>query len=202
MVVLWFIAYPGKLRRDSGPLLTIFLLTGLGLVPYLILLSRRSLTMDAGQKLTLSHAPDLFRMPELIGLVAIALIVSGVLGRRLNWRAPEALFAVSCALTPIIVLNQQLITGHSLQPFHYKSFIVNYLALVGLFLASVIVWRGSESERRPIGYRWIGRLAFIAIWWAAIEVLAPAKLIIRDNQFTDARRRSANAYDDDPPQTD
>jgi hypothetical protein len=199
MVVLWFIAYPGRLRRDSGPLLTIFLLTGIGLVPYVILLSRRSLTMDAGQKLTLSHAPDLFRMPELIGLVAIALIVSGVLRRRLNWRVPEVLFAVSSALTPIIVLNQQVITGHSLQPFHYKSFIANYLALVGLFLASVIVWRGSESERRPIGYRWIGRLAFIAIWWAAIEVLAPAKLIIRDSQFTDRaaavcqrlRRRSA-----------
>ena len=26
---------------------------------------------------------------------------------------------------------------------------------------------------------------FLAIWWAAIEILAPAKVIIRDSQFTD-----------------
>jgi hypothetical protein len=95
------------------------------------------------------------------------------------------LFASSFALTPIIVFNQQVITGRSLQPFHYEWFIANYLALVGLVLASVIIWRGSEGERRPIRYRWAGRLAFIAIWWAAIEVLAPAKVIIRDSQFTD-----------------
>lgn len=185
IALLWFAAYPGKLRRDSRPFLTILLLAGTALVPYVVLLSRRSPTMDAGQKLTLSHAPDLLRMPELIGLAAIVLIVFGALWARLNWRAPQTLFAASFALTPVIVFNQQVITGHSLQPFHYGWFIGNYLALVGLVLASVIIWRGSESERRPIRYRWVGRLAFFAIWWAAIEVLAPAKVIIRDNQFTD-----------------
>lgn len=185
IALLWFAAYPGKLRRDSRPFLTILLLAGTALVPYVVLLSRRSPTMDAGQKLTLSHAPDLLRMPELIGLAAIVLIVFGALRARLNWRAPQTLFAASFALTPVIVFNQQVITGHSLQPFHYGWFIGNYLALVGLVLASVIIWRGSESERRPIRYRWVGRLAFFAIWWAAIEVLAPAKVITRDNQFTD-----------------
>jgi hypothetical protein len=185
LALLWFVAYPGKLRRDSRPFLTILLLAGTALVPYVILLSRRSVTMDAGQKLTLSHAPDLLRMPELIGLAAIVLIVFGALRGRLNWRAPATLFAASFALTPVIVFNQQIITGRSLQPFHYGSFIANYLALVGVVLASVIIWRGSEGERRPIRSRWAGRLAFIAIWWAAIEVLAPAKVIIRDSQFTD-----------------
>jgi hypothetical protein len=185
IALLWFVAYPGKLRQDSRPFLTILLLAGTALVPYVVLLSRRSVTMDAGQKLTLSHAPDLLRMPELIGLAAIVLIVFGALRGRLNWRAPETLFAASFALTPLIVFNQQVITGRSLQPFHYGSFIANYLALVGAVLASVITWRGSEGETRPIRYRWAGRLAFIAIWWAAIEVLAPAKVIIRDSQFTD-----------------
>ncbi len=183
--LLWFVAYPGKLRRNFRPFLTILLLAGTALVPYVVLLSRRYVTMDAGQKLTLSHAPDLLRMPELIGLAAVVLIVFGALRGRLNWRAPETLFAASFALTPVIVFNQQVITGRSLQPFHYKSFIANYLVLVGLLLASVIIWRGPAGERRPIRYRWAGRLAFIAIWWAAIEVLAPAKVIIRDSQFTD-----------------
>jgi hypothetical protein len=185
IALLWFVAYPGKLRRDSRPFLTILLLAGTALVPYAVLLSRRSVTMDAGQKLTLSHAPDLLRAPELIGLAAIVLIVFGALRGRLNWRAPETLFAASFAVTPLIVFNQQVITGRSLQPFHYGSFIANYLALVGVVLATVIIWRGSEGERQPIRYRWAGRLAFVAIWWAAIEVLAPAKVIIRDSQFTD-----------------
>ncbi len=185
IAVLWFVAYPAKLRQDSRSFLTILLLAGTALVPYVILLSRRYLSMDAGQKLTLSHAPDLLRMPELIGLFTIVLIVLGALRGRLNWRAPETLFAASFALTPVIVFNQQIVTGRSLQPFHYGSFIANYLALVGLVLATVIILRGPEDKRRPISYRWVGRLAFIAIWWAAIEVLAPAKVIIRDSQFTD-----------------
>jgi hypothetical protein len=185
IAILWFVAYPAKLRRDFRPVLTILLLAGAALVPYAILLSHRSVTMDAGQKLTLSHAPDLLRMPELIGFVTIVLIVFGVIRGRLNWRSPQALFAASFAITPVVVFNQQIITGRSLQPFHYGWFIANYLVLVGLILTSVIIWRGPETERRPINYRWAGRLAFVAIWWAAIEVLAPAKVIIRDSQFTD-----------------
>jgi len=185
IVVLWLVTNPVELRRYYKSLLTILLLAGVGLVPYLILLSRRYESMDAGQKLTISHAPDLFRMPEVIGLLAISLIAFGVLRRKLNWRAPEILFALSFALTPIIVLNQQVITGHSLQPFHYKSFIANYLAILGLFLAGVLIWRGSTAEPRLINYRWVGRLAFIALLWAVIEVMSPAKVIIRDSQFTD-----------------
>lgn len=185
IVVLWFVAHPENLRRDFRPILLILLLTVAGLVPYVILLSRRYLSMDRGQKLTLSHAPDLLRAPELIGLLAFVLIVFCALRKNLNWRAPGILFAAAFALTPIVVLNQQMITGHSLQPFHYKSFIANYLALIGLFLAGVASWRGTASPQRDINYRWLGRLAFIAVWWAAIEVLAPAKIIVRDNQFAD-----------------
>lgn len=183
--VLWFIAYPGNLRRDARSFLTILLLASVALVPYFVLLSRRSMTMDSGQKLTLSHAPDFFRTPELIGLAVIVLIVFGAVRGRLNWRAPETLFAAAFALTPLIVFNQQVITGRSLQPFHYEWFIANYMALVGGVVASVIVWRGPEGAKRPMLYRLAARLVFIAIWWAAIEVLAPTKVIIRDSQFTD-----------------
>ena len=86
---------------------------------------------------------------------------------------------------PFVVFNQQVITGYSLQPFHYESFIANYVALVGAVVVGVILWRGPEGGKRPIRYRVAGRLVFIAIWWAAIEVLAPTKVMIRDSQFTD-----------------
>jgi hypothetical protein len=184
LAVLWFLAHPRQLRRYAGPCGTIVLLTFAALVPYVIMLSRRSPTMDSGQKLTVSHAPDLLRTPELLGIAVLAVIVLGALRGRINWRAPESLFAASFALMPFLVFKQQVITGYSLQPFHYESFIANYVALVGGAVAGVILWRGPEGAQ-PIRYRIAGRLVFVALWWAAIEVLAPTKVVIRDSQFTD-----------------
>jgi hypothetical protein len=185
LALLWLAAYPGKLHRDGQSFLTVLLLSVAALVPYVVLLSRRSATMDAGQKLMLSHAPDLFRAPELIGVVAIALLFFGALRKRIHWRTPESLFAASFALMPFVVFNQQVITGRSLQPFHYEQFIANYVALVGLIVASTLVWRGSEAAERPIRYRVVGRLVFVALLWAAMEIMAPTRIMKRDNQFID-----------------
>jgi hypothetical protein len=185
LAFLWFIGRPGNRRRDVWPFLTILLLALVAFVPYFILLSHRSITMDTGQKLTLSHAPDLFRSTELFALAVIALIVFGAFRRRVNWRAPAVLFAASFAVAPLIVFNQQVITGHSLQPFHYESYIANYVTLVGGIVAGFIVWRGSGVGERPMPYRFAARVVFVAISWAAIEVLAPARVIVRDSQFTD-----------------
>jgi hypothetical protein len=185
LALLWFAAYPNRQRRDIKSFLTVLLLGVAALAPYVVLLSRRSATMDAGQKLAISHAPDLFRVPELIGLLTIALIVVGQLRGRINWRTAESLFPASFALMPLVVFNQQVITGRSLQPFHYEQFIANYVALVGLVVASAIVWRGSEAPQRPIRYRIVGWLVFVALWWAGMEVLAPTKVLNRDNQFID-----------------
>jgi hypothetical protein len=185
LAFLWLVAHRGHLQQYAGSFGTIVLLAFAGLVPFVILLARRSATMDSGQKLTVSHAPDLFRIPELLGLAVIAAIVWGTLRGRINWRAPESLFAASFALMPFVVFNQQVITGYSLQPFHYESFIANYVALVGAVVLGVILWRGPERGKQPIRYRVAARLVFIAIWWAVIEVLAPTKVIIRESQFTD-----------------
>jgi hypothetical protein len=185
IALLWFAAHPGKLRSDSKSFLTVLLFSVAALTPYVVLLSRRSATMDAGQKLMLSHAPDLFRAPEMIGLVVMALITFGNSRKRINWRTPESLFALSFGLMPFAVFNQQVITGRSLQPFHYEQFIANYVVLIGLVVASAIVWRGSETAERPIRYRVVGRLVFFALLWAAMEVMSPNKVIKRDNQFID-----------------
>ncbi|CAN5566443.1 hypothetical protein BH20ACI3_BH20ACI3_40300 [soil metagenome] len=185
LAFLWFVAHPRQLWRFAGSFGTIVLLVFVALVPYGILLTRRSLTMDSGQKLTVSHAPDFYRIPELIGFAVIAVMIWSVVRGRINWRAPESLFAASFALAPFVVFNQQVITGYSLQPFHYESFIANYVALVGAAIAGVILWRGPEGEKRPIRYRVAARLVFIAIWWAVIEITAPTKVLIRESQFTD-----------------
>ncbi|MEP6920705.1 MAG: hypothetical protein ABI967_06240 [bacterium] len=185
VALLWFSAHAGKLRSDIRTFAIVMGLAVAALVPYVILLTHRSATMDAGQKLVLSHAPDLVRLPELVGLTVITLLAFAATRGTVNWRAPETLFAASFALTPLIVFNQQVLTGRSLQPFHYQWFIANYVVLVGVVVGAIILWRGQNAAKRPIRYRVAGRIVFIAIWWAAIEVLAPAKVIIRDSQFTD-----------------
>src|SRR6266496_969526 len=185
LAFLWFAAYPDRLRRDTKSFLTVLLLGVAALAPYLGLLSHRSASMDTGQKMTISHAPDLFRVPELIGLLVIALIIFGHLRRRINWRTPESLFATSFALMPLLVFNQQVITGRSLQPFHYEQFIANYVALVGLVVATAVIWRVSEATKRSIHYRIVGWLVFVSLLWSVMEVLAPTRVINRDNQFID-----------------
>jgi len=186
LAFLWFVAHRSQLRRHAGSFGTIILLALAALVPYVILLTRRSPTMDSGQKLTVSHAPDFFRVPELLGLAVIAVMLWGAVRGRINWKTPESLFATSFALMPFVVFNQQVITGYSLQPFHYESFIANYVTLVGATVVAVMLWRdGPKGGKRPIRYRIAARLVFIAIWWAAFEVLAPTKVLIRGSQFTD-----------------
>ncbi|HET6669425.1 MAG TPA: hypothetical protein VFH15_04255 [Pyrinomonadaceae bacterium] len=184
LALLWFISNRADLRVGLKAFAIILAVTAAALVPYALLISHRSQTMDAGQKLIPSHAPDLFRVPELLGLAVFALLVFGVKTKRAALRAPATVFAASFALAPFLIFNQQIITGRSLQPFHYEWFIANYLALAALVITSVLLWRG-QDQTKPIRYRIAGRIVFVAIWWAAIEVLAPFKVIIRDSQFTD-----------------
>jgi hypothetical protein len=185
MVLLWVVARPNELRKKVWPLVTLLILALGAVVPYALLLARRSATMDSRYKLALSHTPDLFRIPELLGLGAILLIVFSALRRRINWRAPTSLFAAAFALMPLVVFNQQLITGRSLQPFHYEAFIANYVALLGAFLAVVMIWRRPDVMERPVSQRILFRVLFVAILWGLIEVVAPTRVIARISQFTD-----------------
>ncbi|HEY9402292.1 MAG TPA: hypothetical protein VIQ24_06340 [Pyrinomonadaceae bacterium] len=132
----------------------VFLTTGAlacaSLVPYAALLARRAATMDKVQVLEFTHAPDLFRMPEIIALVALAVLAAGAWRGRLEARDAGVLYVASFALTPFVVFNQQLVTGRSLQPVHYADYILNYLALVALTLAFALYARpGDVSEARP-----------------------------------------------------
>ena len=185
LAVLWLIARPENLRRALWSFVTILTIAGAALVPYFVLVSNRSTTLDSGQKLAFSHAPDLFRIPELLGFVIITFLIVGAVRKRINWRATESLFAAAFALMPLLVFNQQVITGRSLQPFHYEVFVANYAALVGGVLAAVIFWRGLDDRNRLVRPQIVARLAFVAILWAVIEVVAPTQLIIRFSSYTD-----------------
>ena len=180
LAILWFVAYRKDFPKHVVPFVTILILAITALVPYALLLSRRSATMDTGQKLSLTHAPDLFRGPELLGIAAILVIIMAVVRKGISWRTPDLLFAASFCLLPFAVFNQQLITGRSLQPFHYESFIANYVALVGAF---VIVVKSPLATMSP---RLVNRLVVVALLWGCLEVVViPRQFIGKDNQFTD-----------------
>ena len=83
-----------------------------------------------------------------------------------------------------VVFNQQVITGRSLQPYHYELFLVNYATLIGAVVVVLTAWR-SESETKPVRDRVVLRAIIIALWWGIIEVVAPTNVISRESQFID-----------------
>ena len=139
---LWLIARPEGWAKDSRA----FLMLGVGcllwLPPYKILLANRASTTDDVQLLELSHSPDFARFPEYIGIAVLIVLVVGILRKTIKLREPVTLFAAAFALVPLVVHNQQIITGNSLQPVHYDLFTVNYLAMLAMVLA---VWQSLKS---------------------------------------------------------
>ncbi|HEV2801350.1 MAG TPA: hypothetical protein VGW12_12675 [Pyrinomonadaceae bacterium] len=147
LALVWFLFT--RTRDDRARAAKIFLtvaaLACASLVPYALLLARRAPAMDKVQVLKFTHAPDLSRAPELVGLLALALLGAGVWRKRVAPHGASFLFAASFAITPLFVFNQQLLTGRSLQPVHYADYVLNYLSLVALTLA-VALLGGARRE--------------------------------------------------------
>ena len=145
LAVLWLIARPTGYRSSFKQFGLIGLLAIAALVPYFLLLSNRAPTMDTVQLLALSHAPDFSRSSIKLGLIVCALIAYTAWRGHLKWRERPVLFAAAFALTPLVVFNQQIITGRSLQPLHYELYIAKYMALVALVLTIALIRRGRAS---------------------------------------------------------
>lgn len=146
--LLWLMAYRQDWRTVVKTLLVLSLIPGGALLPYLYLISLRPKTLDEDQALMFSRLPDLFRIPEIVGFFLLLVLAWYVVRGRIKWRSPQVLFAYACAVTPFVVFNQQILSGLSLQPFHYEQFIVNYVVLVGLVITYDLVW--SQVRIRPM----------------------------------------------------
>jgi hypothetical protein len=150
--VLWLLFKPKERERAAIVFGVIFLFATAALLPYFFLLSHRAATVDAAQALVFTHQPDLFRLPEGLALLVLAVVGFGVWRGILRGRDTVALIAASFALAVLVVFNQQIITGRSLQPIHYQWFISNYCALTAAALTAALWWRLTNK-----------RLALIAI---------------------------------------
>lgn len=118
------------------------------LIPYVRLLTLRSPAKDNDLALVLTHAPDLFRFTELLGALILLALAWGVKRRKIALGDPAVVFVASCAIVPFGVFNQQIVTGRSLQPFHYEQFILNYLILLGVVITDHLLWK--LIHRRPL----------------------------------------------------
>jgi len=177
--LLWLVARAAECRATAKTILIVAAVSLAALVPYFFLLSQRAHTIDEDQALRFSHAPDLFRVAEIVSLLVILILLVHIYRRRLDWRSPETLFVIACAVSPFIVFNQQVLTGISLQAFHYEQFIINYVVLVSLVGTYHLIW--SHLKIRPIV-------------WAAFAVgvgLVTALKDVRDNSAVNVRRDQA-----------
>jgi hypothetical protein len=185
LALLWLLVRPADYRRNIKAFVVVGVLAVLALAPYAYLLSKRTTMMDDVQLLTLTRAPDLFRPPMLIGLaVCLALIVASRRGL-LSLKERGVLFTLSLALTPLLVFNQQVVTGRSLQPIHYEVFVVNYVALCALVLSAALLWRGRTRESRKTSGRILFFIALAAVGWGVFEAKLTTEPVAAQNAVRD-----------------
>lgn len=166
----WLIARPEGFAKDIKLLVSLGIGCGLFLVPYAYLMANRSRSMDEVQMLIRTHAPDLTRTPELISFVVLAVIVIGIiLLKMFSIKDRAVLFAISLALTQVVVFNQQVVTGQELQPIHYQVFIGNYVAGLAVVLTFALIWRSAEGREKLIGRLVTIGFTVIAVAWGFVE---------------------------------
>ncbi len=193
MGLCWLAVRPVNVWRDLRMLIGLGVSFLIFLGPYAYLLSKRSHTMDEVQLLVRTHAPDLFRVPELISYVVLAVIAIGIATKVFALRDKATLFAISLAMVPVVVFNQQIFTGQSLQPIHYQVFIGNYVAGLALVFTLGLIWRTADGRERAAGKLAMTSFAVVAVVWGFVESHYTVRVlddvnVMRDEGMPVARR--------------
>lgn len=164
---LWLIFRPAERRRTAYVLVAFSVPVVPALIFYAVLVLKMPTAVGEAQVLTLTRQLDLLRVPEIIGALILILLVVGIRQRKISINEPRAIIIASFGLLPWLVFNQQIITGRSLQPYHYEVLITNYAALVGLV---VIVSLLQTVIRR----RTLLLIVVTSLLFAAVEVNLPS----------------------------
>jgi len=179
LAFFWLYLRPKEERRRALALFSVTTTMAIfALIPYAYLVSHRAASLDAAQTLILTHRPDPFRTPEMIGAFILVALVMGARRGKVKRSDPRVIFAASFALLPLVLFNQQVLTGRSMQPYHFETFVANYAVLVGLVLVTTLRYQPIKSR----SLLWIGVLCFS---WGAVEVTMPALANYRSNVVAD-----------------
>ncbi|HET6889671.1 MAG TPA: hypothetical protein VFH31_01100 [Pyrinomonadaceae bacterium] len=163
LAIVWLIARPNGWQRLLYSLSAALLIAVVAAIPYFILLKSRAEHSDQVQAMVYTRRPDLFRPSVVISFILLAGVAYLIARRRISLKETRVLFLISLLLLPFIVFNQQVLTGRSLQPFHYEEFVTSYSVL----MTAVIGW-GIFCARRSRSFWASGR----AIFWIAVVSLA------------------------------
>ena len=180
LACLWLVVRPDQRRETAHVVIIASAPVIPALALYAYLLSHLPPGLDKAQVVTLMHAPDLMRIPEIIAAFILVLLVMGVRREKVLWNQPRVVFAASFALLPFLVFNQQVVTGHSIQPYHYEVFIANYAVLIGLVMIVKLL-------QPVIPRRTLVLITSLCLMWATIEVnlpfLARSNLDVRNDEM-------------------
>jgi hypothetical protein len=168
--VLWLYFRPSDRRKTLAVLTTIGGITALALAPYVYLLSQRAATLDQQLILISTHSPDLLRVHEILGATILVALVIGIWRIRIERTDERVIYAASLALLPFIVFNQQVLTGRTMQTFHFENFVVNYSTLVALLITVTLLWK-------PVPRRLLIWMAGLSVAWGVIVVGLPSRLV-------------------------
>ena len=170
LAVPWLYLRTEERRQTLSVLSTVGATTAIALVPYVYLLSHRAATLDEQQTLISTHKPDLLRAHEILGAAILIALMIGIRRRLVNRTESRLIYAVSLALLPFVVFNQQLLTGKMMQSFHYEISVVNYSTLVALLITLTLFWK-------PVPRRLLILMAGLSFAWGLVVVALPARLI-------------------------
>lgn len=170
LALLWFYFRPTDRRKVVVFFLTIASITAVPLLAYAYLLSQRAQTLDEQQILFSTRMPDLLRVHEILGALILVALLIGIIRKTFDRTDPRFIYAASLSLLPLIVFNQQVVTGKSMQDFHFELAVVNYTTLVALIIAVALFWK--FVPRRLLV--WSAVLSFV---WGLFLVSLPARLL-------------------------
>lgn len=170
-IILWLWAYRSEWQALLLRLSPMFIIIAASLSGYALMLSRISQKTAGALALESNYAPDWKRGPEMIGAVLLISLLVAVRTRFAQLKSPLTLLNLSLILFLFALFNQQILTGRSLQPFHYEVFIGNYTALLALVLVLAMFKRKSGEGESILSQRACFWLCVISLFWGATETM-------------------------------
>jgi hypothetical protein len=169
VAVIWLVLRSVDMAKVLRLVGVVILPLAAALAVYAYLLSKVPAAAHKAQVLIFTRGLDFFRVPEIVGAFILAALFIGLRRGRLSRTDPRFIFTASFGLLPFLVFNQQVVTGRSIQPFHYEVLIVNYVVLAGL----VMLLKLFAVTIRP---RTAFLIVLLCLLWAAVEVSIPSPI--------------------------
>jgi hypothetical protein len=192
LAAIWLVTRRSERKDTLQRIAFLLACMAAALIPYLLLLSKLGATTGEVHFLAATRAPDFFRLIEILGLVILAITILLAARRRVKASDPEVIFILASALTPFVLFNQQVLTGRSLQPFHYEVFVGSYMTVLAAFVTIVIGWRTlallPAPRRSAFARLLLVGAAFAAILSGSAEATLMSRRQYQGNLFRDEAR--------------